>query len=113
MTNRKFQLQKLVDRFRSDVNNVVVGMVTDALGLAPTKVPPKRGGALLQQELEASLSVSAQPKTKKSTKKTGKTRAKALRYQRAWRLKKKRSVGKPLSKAEEAWLKRYEASQKP
>ena len=104
----KAQLQKLVDRFKGDVNGVVLHMLTDALG-GSVRPPPKRGGALLQAELENSLAVAAQVKRPKLPKRSA---ADQKAYQKAWRLRKKKDGGKKLTKAQERWLKRYDARTK-
>ena len=102
--DHKAQLQKLVDRFKSDVNGVVLNMLTNALG-GPVRPPPKRGGRLLQAELENSLSVTAQAKRPKPPKRNARDQK---AYQKAWRLRKKKDGGKKLTKAQESWLKRYD-----
>lgn len=115
--NRKLQLQKLVDRFRIDVNGIVLDMMTEALNMSLPRPLPRRGGALLQQELEASLSASAQSRKprrpRKPAKKTKKASTPGHRaYMKAWRLRKKQRAGKVLTKSQEAWLKRYDERQK-
>ncbi len=118
MTNRRAQLEKLISKFKTDVNGVIYGMVTDAFGFSAVRLPPKRGGALLQQELEASLAASAQAKTERApraqrAKKSAKAiHAEKLAYQKAWRLKKRLSDGKSITKAQEKWLKRYDERRK-
>lgn len=117
MINRKLQLQKLVDRFRIDVNGIVLDMMTEALNMSLPRPLPRRGGALLQQELEASLSASAQSRKprrpRKPAKKTKKASTPGHRaYMKAWRLRKKQRAGKVLTKSQEAWLKRYDERQK-
>ena len=109
------ELQKLVDKFRSDANRVLAKMVTDAFGGAASKPAPKRGGALLQMELETQLSAKAQKAAAKKTPKKAKSPSTAAKkaYFKAWRIRQKQKEGKPLTKSQEKWLKNYDAKRAP